>query len=71
MYAHLKKKERKQKDEIYDIVKLICTFINHEAAQTYFTDPDTVENVGFADDLLAIDPNIDMSKYAEYLEESI
>jgi len=68
MYTHLKRLERKKANETYDIVKLICTFINYQMAKEYFTPPETVENEGFMDDIKNIDPNFDEEKYKEYLE---
>ena len=70
MYAHLKKKERKVKEEQFDLFKLLCMFVNYPMAKEYFTEPESTTNVGFLDDLKAIDPNFDASKYEEYLEDS-
>jgi hypothetical protein len=69
MYARLRKKEREQYNQMYDLAKLICSFVNPEAAKTYFsTKPETIENAGFYDDLKKLDPNFDASKYTEMLE---
>jgi hypothetical protein len=70
MYAHLKRKDKKRKDEVYDLAKMICTFINQPMAQEYFTPPETTENLGFEADIRAMDPTFDMTKYAEFLEEN-
>jgi hypothetical protein len=68
-YAHLKKYERRRHKEMYDFVKLVCSFINPTAAESYFSvKPESVENTGFAADLKKLDPNFDESKYSEVLE---
>lgn len=56
---------------MYDMVKLICSFINPAGAKEFFMPPETVENTGFAFDLAAMDPNFDISKYSEYMEMEI
>ena len=54
---------------MYDLVKLVCSFINPTAAEAYFSvKPESVENTGFAEDLKKLDPNFDESKYSEVLE---
>lgn len=69
MYTHLKRKEAKKREESYDLVKLLCTFVNYGMAKEYFTPPETTENTGFAEDLKNMAPGLDLSKYEEYLED--
>lgn len=69
MYAHLKRKDKKRKDEAYDLAKMICIFINQPMAEKFFMPPETTENTGFEADIKAMDPAFDMSQYADYLEE--
>ena len=69
MYTRLKSHESKQYARMYDLVKLICSFINPEAAGEFFsTKPESVENAGFYDDLRNLDPKFDKSKYTDMLE---
>ena len=49
-------------------VRLICSFINPEAAKQMFSEAEHVDNDGFMDDVMRIDPNLDMSEYMEILE---
>ena len=55
---------------MYDLAKMLCSFINWDMAKHAFTKPESVENTGFLEDLQKLDPSFDMSKYEELLEES-
>ena len=69
IYAHIKRGQVAETKKMYDLAKLICSFINPEAAKSLFQTPvDTVENVGFLDDIRKIDPNFDESKYSEMMD---
>jgi hypothetical protein len=69
MYTRLKKHEEARHKDMYDLAKLICSFINPKGAAEHFSaKPESVENVGFYDDLKAIDPNFDADNYADMLE---
>ena len=68
MYAHLKKIERRNHNQMYDLAKMVCSFVNYNMAKAVFTEPETVENTGFLDDLKKLDPNFDEAKYSEYLD---
>ena len=69
MYTHLKKHEGRQQKQMYDLAKLICSFVNPGAAEDFFSvKPESIENVGFVDDMKKLDPNFDISKYEDMLE---
>ena len=54
---------------MHNLAELICSFINPTAAENFFAvKPESVENVGFLDDMKKIDPRFDESKYADILE---
>lgn len=69
MYTHLKRHERREYKKMYDLVKLVCSFINPAAAEQHFlAKAETVENTGFLDDIRRMDPSFDASKYEDVLE---
>lgn len=54
---------------MFDLAKLICSFINPHAAEKHFSpEVETVENTGFYDDLKKIDPKFDKSQYEDIVE---
>ena len=69
LYAHIKRDERRKYNENYDLVKLMCSFINYAMAKEMFTEPEHTENVGFLDDLKKLDPNFNPAKYEDILSE--
>lgn len=68
IYAHLKKHDRTEEDKVFDRIKMICTFINPDMAKNLFTEPDVVENTGFLQDVMKMDPKFDIDKYKEFLD---
>ena len=69
MYAQVRKDEKKQYDMSYNLVKLVCSFINPERAQRMFTEGEHINNEGFAEDLKSFDPNFKEDTYSDVLEE--
>ena len=68
-YAHLKKHERRQYEKMYDLAKMVCSFINPTAAEAHFSvKPETIENTGFLDDIRKMDPKFKPDQYADLLE---
>ena len=50
-------------------LKILCSFINPEAAKEVFGgDKEKVESENFFDDMKAMDPNFDESQYREILD---
>lgn len=54
---------------MFDMVKMLCSFINPHAAEVYFSPKiEVVENTGFYDDLKAIDPKFNRKEYEDIVE---
>lgn len=59
---------KKEEERLWNALRLLCTFINPQAAEKVFKEPEVSVNVGFEDNLKALDPNFDISKYKDVLD---
>lgn len=67
-YAHIQRGKQIQNKEIFDYVKLVCTFINPTAAAKVFTEGEKSESDGFFDDLKALNPKFNPDDYKKDFE---
>ena len=68
-YAHIKRRQRIEEEKRLDLVRLICTFINPQAADKVFGgEREPVENSGFIEDMKSLSPGFDAEKFEEILD---
>lgn len=67
MYKHIKESERRGDEKLLEAVKLICSYIDPKRAYEQFGTKEVTDNVGFFDDLKALDPNFDPKNFDDVL----
>jgi len=65
LYMNIKKHRAEENKKFENAVKMLCTFINPEAAKKVFSDSITMDSDGFEKDMKSIDPNFDYAAFVK------
>lgn len=69
--SQARKRKNSEDERTYDLVKLICSFIDADRAKKLFTEGERVEvdDSDFLAQMKEIDPNFDTKEYVEILKD--
>lgn len=67
MFVRVKREESLKEKAVTDQTKLICSFINPDAANKVFKEEEVVESDDFENAILSRDPNFDMSTFKKMM----